>query len=456
MQNPGKPIAMNRLFVLLLCLPILSCVPVSQQGTTATGGSNGSGTNAYYVDKSMRTEDFTYEPNIQTVLLYPRPEGADPVSAVLQPPVLPLSQPVPLILEFDELRSDVKNYRAKLFHCDADWSISNLNDIDILDTYNEFLLNRPLLSVNTKMPYVHYFFELPKVKISGNYLIMVYREGNVKDIILTHRFIIYENQVEVAARVVPSSGVQERLTNQQVEFDIRYPNTALYNPRETLKITLRQNYQWSNAIINLKPTAIWEDRRLLEYHHFGLENSFQAGNEFRFFDIRSIRFLGQNVGKMDITGDSNKVFLLPDDIRNGRAYTQTIDFNGRYLIDNYEVNNGPTAADYVYVNFTLRAPAKANGNVYIWGQLTNWRTGDDSAMQYDAAEQVYRGRLLLKQGYYNYQYVLEENGRLNPVPFEGSHFNTENHYEVIAYHRPPGARGDLIIGYALVRHNQRN
>jgi hypothetical protein len=34
---------------------------------------------------------------------------------VLAPPVLPLDQPVPLLLEFDELGNAFKNYRAKIF-----------------------------------------------------------------------------------------------------------------------------------------------------------------------------------------------------------------------------------------------------------------------------------------------------------------------------------------------------
>jgi hypothetical protein len=53
--------------------------------------------------------------------------------------------------------------------------------------------------------------------------------------------------------------------------------------------------------------------------------------------------------------------------------------------------------------------------------------------------------------------VLEEpDGKLNIGYFEGNHFQTENNYEIIAYYRPPGARGDFIVGYALLRHNSRN
>jgi hypothetical protein len=432
----------------------LSCVPISQQA----GGSATADANGVYVDKRMRTEDFVYENNVRTVLLYPRAaEGQDPVSAVLAPAVLPLDQPVPLMLEFDELGNAFKNYRAKIFHCNADWSLSQLNDMDFLMTFNDFLLNQPNLSLNTKVPYVHYTMEVPRVKLSGNYVVMVYREGNVKDILLTKRFVVFDNQVNVVARIAPSSGVNERNTNQQIEFSIVHPDVNLINPRENVRIVLRQNYLWETAITGLRPTAIWEDRRLLEYQHFGLENNFAGGNEFRFFDIRSIRFLGQNVRHMDITSDSNRIYLLPDKPRTREAYSQTIDFNGRYVIANYEQGSGAIEADYADVYFTLVAPQQPNGRVHVWGALTDWKVSDQTLMRYNATDGVYQGQLALKQGYYNFQYVLEEpGGRLNLRFFEGSHFQTENHYEVIAYYRPPGARGDLVIGYALLRHNSRN
>jgi hypothetical protein len=444
---------MIRSIWLAFFLLTISCVPISQQqGGTSSGGSS------YYVDKRLRTEDFVYENTIQTVLLYPAAgDGQDQVAAVLAAPVLPMDQPVPLILEFDELGSTFKNYRAKIFHCNADWSLSQLSDMDFLMTFNDFLLNQPTLSLNTRVPYVHYTFEVPRVKVSGNYIVMVYREGNVKDILLTKRFLIYDNQVNVVARVAPSSGVNERTTNQQIEFSIVHPDINLINPRENVHVVVRQNYLWETAITGLRPTALWEDRRLLEYQHFGLENNFAGGNEFRFFDIRSIRFLGQNVRHLDITKDSNQVYLLPDKPRAREAYSQTIDFNGRYVIANYEQGSGAIEADYTHVYFTLVAPQQTNGRIHIWGALTDWKATDQTAMQYNAAEGVYQGHLMLKQGYYNYQYVLEEpGGRLNIRYLEGSHFQTENHYEVIAYYRPPGARGDLVIGYALLRHNSRN
>ncbi len=137
------------LFFGLLSVFIQSCVPVSQQGGTSTATN----TDAYFADKKMRTSDYVYEESIKTVLLYPKPAPeADVIAATLAPPVIPLAQTSPLLLEFDELGNTFKNYRARLFHCNADWSVSLLNDIDFLDQINDFLFNRLVIIMSFTFP----------------------------------------------------------------------------------------------------------------------------------------------------------------------------------------------------------------------------------------------------------------------------------------------------------------
>jgi hypothetical protein len=439
--------------ILTVYLFIPSCVPLAQQGVTSTASGE-----TYYLDKTMRTSDYVYEEGIKTVLLYPQvAQGADPAAAMLQPPVLPLTQSVPLLLEFDEMGNTFKNYRAKLYHCNADWSVSLLTDIDFVDQINDFLFNQPQLSFNTKVPYVHYTFEVPKVKLPGNYVLMVYREGNVKDIILTKRFLVYENRVQVAATVAPSTGVQERNQNQQINFQVLYREYPLTNPRETVKVSIRQNYKWNNAITSLLPLAVREDQATLEYNYFNLENNFAGGNEYRFFDMRSIRFLGMNMAKINPAPDSTTVLIVPDKSRAKEAYSQMVDINGQFAIDNYETGRGATEADYVNVEFTLQSPERAPGNIHLWGAFMNWNPTSISQMRYDAASQSYKGQYLLKQGLYNYVYALEpaQGGKINETYFEGSHFETENFYEIIVYYRPLASRADLIIGYTMLKHNSR-
>ena len=96
---------------------------------------------------------------------------------------------------FDDLRSDRDTYYARIIHCNYDWTKSDLQDLDYLSDYNEFPMNNSEFSVDTHIPYVHYWFLLPPVRLPGNYVIMVYRGSDKEDIILTKRFMVYENLV---------------------------------------------------------------------------------------------------------------------------------------------------------------------------------------------------------------------------------------------------------------------
>src|SRR5690606_20367474 len=104
--------------------------------------------------------------------------------------------------------------------------------------------------------------------------------------ILTRRFMVYHNQVNVGATVVPSAKTQERKTTQQINFNVNYSDRELIDPMNNVKVVVRQNQRWDNAISGLKPTFIRVDRSLLEYQSFDGSNTFSAGNEFRFVDLR--------------------------------------------------------------------------------------------------------------------------------------------------------------------------
>ena len=443
-----------------LLLLATACVPVSQQGTAPTDAASPGGAQpVVFADKPLRTDDFVYEDRIRTVMLYPAASDLDnPAAAALQPPVLPIEQGTPLVLEFDELGEGNRPFRAKLYHCNADWTVSLLTDINFLTDYNDFLLTGYQLSANTKTPYTHYRMEVPKVKLPGNYVLMVYREGNVKDLVLTRRMLIYDNTVDVRAKITYSTGIGERNTHQQVEFAVQYKDYQIANPLEEVKVVLRQNYRPDNVITGLKPMNVRPGEKLLEYNNFNLENNFLAGNEFRFFDTRSIRFLGMNVAKVNAGPGPNRseVLLANDRSRNREAYTRSDDFNGGFVIDHHETRQGSTEADYVATAFTLKAP-ETDGEVYVNGKFNDWRLDERNRMTYSTELGQYTASILLKQGIYNYNYAVVRAGseRRDETYFEGSLFDTENTYEIIVYYRPLGSRADLVVGYQVIYHNAR-
>uniref|UniRef100_UPI0002F8DCFC type IX secretion system plug protein n=1 Tax=Nitritalea halalkaliphila TaxID=590849 RepID=UPI0002F8DCFC len=112
------------------------------------------------------------EENIVSVRLFPR---SSEFAAQMRPAVIPLRGSAPLRLSFDDLAYDPDMYSAKLIHCNADWTPSDLRDNDFLDQFNEFNLTDYQYAIDTRVPYIHFNFDIPSVTKSGNYVIRVYR-----------------------------------------------------------------------------------------------------------------------------------------------------------------------------------------------------------------------------------------------------------------------------------------
>jgi hypothetical protein len=168
-----------------------------------------------------------------------------------------------------------------------------------------------------------------------------------------------------------------------------------------------------------------------------------------------MRSLGANVATANREAVPEEILLQPDKSRATEAFSSQVDINGKYLIGNREYGNGNLNGDYNWVIFTLAAPKAAPGNVYIYGELSDWQLKKDLQLLYDATNQRYTGQALLKQGYYNYDYAVQTAGIPDEAFFEGSYNLTENQYDIIVYYRPPGARTDLIIGYQPLNYNGR-
>lgn len=397
------------------------------------------------MDKTLYYIDKVYEENIKTPIIF---RADDPNATPLYPAAIPLYQPIPLVLKFDEIYTDDADYyKARIIHCDFNWAPTHLSDLQYLFEYNEFSIDEFEFSVATKVPYTHFTFTLPKVKLPGNYLLVVYREPDEKDIIITRRFIVFDQRVKILGDIGLSSGVIQRKLNQQIEFTLDYTSFPVSNPYLDVKVVVKQNHRWDNAIVDLKPTMVKEDIHQIDYRHFNFENNFQAGNEFRFFDIRSTHFGGRNIEKTSISDTQVNAFLYIDKSRGAEAYSLVNDLNGGFLIGNSEGTNNFLESDYINVHFFLELKEKVNEDIFIAGKLTDWDFSKKNKMDYIEVSGLYKGNLLLKQGLYDFIYYIPQNLD-NPYQIEGNHFETRNEYEIIVYYNDPAMSTDIIIGYA--------
>lgn len=401
--------------------------------------------------KTLQYSDFTYQPNIKSVLLYPANQS-DGINPMLKSPIVALNGEIPLVLEFDDLNASYEQYHLKIIHCTYDWQPSVLSEIEYMSDFNDIIINDYAVSQNTKVSYFHYAIEIPKVRISGNYLVMLYKGRSKNDVILTKRFMVYEPKVSAMTDIRPAQDPAQWRTHQQIDFELNYSNYAVRSPRDEFRVLIRQNQRWDKTIENLKPSGVMESRQQLTYRFFNNENLMLGGNEFRFFDISTAYSKGIGVSKIQ-QGKEDAILISPQVNRSEFSYVSTRDLNGKYVIDNFDSGNGATQADYVWATFSLKShELEGNKKVYVNGDFNNWSLNEQNQMEYDAEFGGYIATIQLKQGFYDYDFVVKnlDDNKTDESYFEGNFADTGNTYEILIYHKPPTARAELLVGYSIV------
>jgi hypothetical protein len=400
--------------------------------------------------------DAIYSETIKTVVLYPGSATGDDPTRYLRQPVVALDQNLPLTLEFDDLSPRGKSFRAKFIHCNADWSKSVLSDVEFTYEYNDYPITDFRQSFSTKVPYNHYVFQLPKLKLSGNYLLIVYDDGDRKPV-LSRRFMVFEPLLKIGGGVVASSGIQEQRTAQQLDFSISHKGFPLASPQTDLKIVIRKNFRWDQSKTGFRPSSVNPFDQTLDFQFFKLENNFPGGNEFRYFDSRTLAGRGFGIQAIERSDEYTELILQVDKPRAQSPYFQTDDFNGYYIVDHRESRNGSLQGDYTPVEFTLKAEEIPDREVYVNGAFNLWQLNEVNRMTYDPDNGVYHAIVMIKQGVVNYQYVIgfPDQGTSDEVVLEGNFAATENDYDVLVYFRPPAGRADRLVGYRTFEWNRR-
>lgn len=376
--------------------------------------------------------------HIKTIIL-------KPIAVNAYAPIVQLGQK--LMLTFDDLNADEHTYSYKIEHCDLDWNKSDLSESEFIDGFAEDRIRNYENSFNTLQPYTNYKVTIPnettRLKISGNYLISVLNED--EEVVFKRHFVVYEPKVIVGVAVYKSRDIFYIDTKQSVEFTINAPNMLINNPSEEIIPVILQNNNWQNAIIGLKPQFFRGDQLLYKYNK---ETSFWSGNEFLYFDSKSIRNSSLHIASVELGEELYHTYLFTDEERRNQPYTLYPDVNGNFVIRTLTGENNNTDADYSWVYFSLKCSNNLDGKaIYVSGNFNNWQLNDANKLKYNEALNLYETKLLLKQGFYNYQYVTKSiDGTISNHDIDGSFYQTENDYTVLVYYKKFGSRYTKVIG----------
>lgn len=408
----------------------------------------------YMKNNFLRYDDYVYRPNIQTVQLY---KENDEITY----PFIRLNSNEYLELHFDDLNAKGMTYSYTVIHCSSDWEPSPVFQSEYLNGFYQETFNSYQTSFNTLQLFTHYTLKFPsesmRITKSGNYLLMVYSDFNKDSLVLTRRFAVYENSVQVPALLKEASIISDRNYKHEIDFKIISQSYNLTNPYSDLKIILMQNGRWDNAIKNLQPVFV-KDREL----DFDLNegNSFWALNEYRWINLKNVRNFAERVVNVQLDSGNSKYVatLATDPTRSYLRYLYQEDINGKFVIRGADKGNHDLNADYIKVIFSLKSNnLSGDGNVYVFGSFSDWKLKPEYRMMYDFNCMCYKAAILLKQGFYNYDYAFSDNKKsaADETTIEGSHYDTENDYFIFVYHRATGTSYEQLIGFQTLNSSNK-
>ena len=371
------------------------------------------------------------------------------------------------LLVFDDMSGDFHNFMYTIEQCDRDWKPSKLDRLEYLEGLSEDRITIFQNSQATNIGYVNYRLSVPndimRLSKSGNYILKIYEDDAAKTPVLTRRFIV----VEPTPLSILTEFAQPLATNYNTHHEIYFrldPKTfRIQNPMNDIRCTVLQNGRWDIARTSLPPQYVMGDKIVYEQRD---SVTFWAGKEWRYVDLRPTRFRTERMKSIDQGDETWEVTLLTDLDRSREPYLIYPDLNGGFFIETQDYRNqNPnhnTQSDYVNCHFSLRKDEPfENADVYLFGKMTDWKIDPRFKMTYDERHIRYEGTAQLKQGFYNYQYLVVRHKpqryetHLDFSALEGDWFAAENEYQIIVYYRPFGARYDRVIGFQKIQSNRK-
>ena len=373
-------------------------------------------------------------------------------------------------ISFDHFTHDYHRFVYKIVHCNADWTPSDLFEVDYMDGFNNQPIEDYENSLNTTMLYTHYRLNLPnddiQFKVSGNYRVEIFLDENDDENeensefriqnsgltpVATACFRVVEPRMGLNVSVTTNTDIDTNLSHQQVAFTLNYTPGEVMDPATEIKPYVYQNNRTDNMVSLVKPIYVSPGR--LEYRH-NRALIFPAGNEYRRFEVINMHYATQGVDEISYFAPYYHATLLPDAPRRNYSYDE--DHDGRYFIRYNMALDTDTEEDYLFVHFTLNMPRRTGGNFYLTGEFTYNDFDPTCQATYNDDAQAYEATLLLKQGAYDFMYLWVPEGSTagQTGPAEGNFYEAENEYQVYIYHRPFGGRYDRLVAAQQVKFSQ--
>lgn len=389
------------------------------------------------------------QPSIKTVITTGSAITHDAV------PVVRLGSDDHVSVAFDHLGHQAQRYVYTLRHLNAQWEDSeSVLPTDYMRSIDgECIIDDGEPSMTTATLYTHYAFTLPNAEmapiLSGNYAIDVFDDsGDERTLAFTTYFCVSEQLATIIPTATTDTDRERNRTKQQIEATATFQSSVSPRSANELMLTVVKNGDYRNAATLVSPYALTQSGAKWEHQDALI---FDAGNEYRKFELQSTRYPGMHIESIRLNGDTYHATLATDECRKNYLYDE--DQNGVFHPVVSGSGNPDTDADYAWMHFSLYAPdLDVDTPVWIDGRWATQIPQEERRLTYDAESGNFTAHLLLKGGYYSYRYAMD-NEKENMI--ENNFWQTENSYSFLLYYRERGARYDRLIGHRTSSYRPR-
>ena len=335
-----------------------------------------------------------------------------------------------IVLSFDHLTSVAQNFYLEIEHNDYRWNKSKIRKNEFLNGYDNVRIKNYQNSYNTIQEYINYQFNLSnnefKIKKSGNYNIVV--NDNYGNLIFNEKLIITGKNSTGIIEITRTDNLNYTESSHQLKVTIPCDNCQINSNQYDYVMVIYKNNDLTNPLVLYKP-----DYSIAG--NFIYDNLiFDAGLEYLNFDNSKILNSSSEIMEVKINNNYETI-LYPDVLEN--KYSLEDDLNGNFKTYS-NTNNPRNESEYSLVHFKLSSknlninPLK--NDVFIVGDFNRHQIGDRFKLSFK--DKCLEKKILLKQGFYNYKYVI--NDSKNDIK---NFWQTENNYTAILYKK------DRLDGY---------
>lgn len=371
-------------------------------------------------------------------------------------PVIDLDVRSSVEISFDVLGDEERWISYRVIHCTADWTASEISELDYLEGFQPTRVTDVAPSFNTFVPYYHYRIAFPnedvRLLLSGNYAMEFFYDDNPDEPIAVATFSVLEPLMSVSGTVDANTDIDYKSMHQQLTCALSWPPTKFpyMDPAADLTLKVRQNNRRDNERTICRPSRMQANKAFYEHN---ADLIFPGGNNFRRFEFTDKNYSSIGVDRIAYHAPYYYVWLQTDREKSGRSYYYDRDQHGRFLVHALRVEDTDLEADYFMVRFDLSTTLRTgSGGIFLYGDFTYGIFDKTTEMVHDPLEERLQQTMLLKQGAYNYMYLVgnpASGGGMRTAPIEGDYYETPNQYSIYVYYRPAGQRYDRLVGFSI-------